>query len=71
MRNVFFYNGNIPLVFYGNIFFLLILTIKLSKNHLNEVSRKKRSEGEKYSHTKSFFQGHERLALFLHCCFAL
>ncbi len=41
MLNVFFYDGDINAVFYCNIFFLFILAIKLSKNHRNELFRKK------------------------------
>ena len=41
MLNVFFHDGNISAVFYGNIFFLFMLAIKLLKNHLNELSEKR------------------------------
>lgn len=41
MRNVFFHDDTIAAVFYGNIFFLLILAIKHSKNNLHELSRKR------------------------------
>ncbi len=35
MLNVFFHDGNIAAVFYGNIFFLLILAIRRSKKNFN------------------------------------
>ena len=41
MRNVFFHDDTIAAVFYGNIFFLLILAIRYSKNNLNKPSVKR------------------------------
>jgi hypothetical protein len=41
MLNVFFHDGNMPAVFYGNIFFLLILTIEIPVNTVNSYPEKK------------------------------
>ena len=41
MRKVFFHDGNITAVFYGNIFFLAILAIRLSIKNINKLSGKR------------------------------
>gem|GEM_PF-3120597 len=40
MLNVFFHDSNMATVFYGNIFFLIILAVKLRERAVSMINRK-------------------------------